>query len=501
MEKILMILEVSQKQSYIFSSKQLRENVARSEQIAYATSSGFFRKTAAGFFDEKENLIYTGGGHTVLQFSDKARALGFARAITHAVLKQFPGMELFVKQIPYDDSLSPQKNLENLSQALERKKSLRNESFRYLSLGMEKLDPVTFQPLPCEREQPEASAAVDSSLPKAPGGYKFPAQFEELTGKELAGEELSGKENFIAVIHIDGNAMGTKVAKIYEKYSHPGADWEECCKSLKNFSDGIDLDFKNSFREMVDEMIARQSPDATLPVRPLILAGDDVCFVTRGKIGLECARVFLERLARKENVELRKLSGVDAAYAACAGVALVHKKYPFHRAYELAEELCSSAKRFGASLDPAGRISAMDWHIEFGQLKDGLSALRKTDYITEDGDHLTLRPVTVLVPDSVGKGPEEPRTYHFFRRLCTDVKKECSKIARGKIKELRTALKQGKIESEFFLKNNEIHKLLRLLGRETENAHGIIDGEEYCLLFDAIELMDHYTAFGEEEAK
>lgn len=491
MEKILMILEVSQKQNYIFSSKQLRENAARSEQIAYVTSSGFFQKAAVSSFNKKENLIYTGGGHTVLQFSDKARALEFARAVTHAVLTQFPGMELFVKQIPYDGRLSPQKNLENLSQALERKKSLRNESFRYLSLGMEKLDPVTFQPLLCEKEKPEASAAVDSSLPKAPGGYKFPAQFED----------LAGEENFIAVIHIDGNAMGTKVAKIYEKYSHPGADWEECCKSLKNFSDGIDLDFKNSFREMVDEMIARQSPDATLPVRPLILAGDDVCFVTRGKIGLECARVFLECLARKENVELRKLSGVDAAYAACAGVALVHKKYPFHRAYELAEELCSSAKRFGASLDPAGRISAMDWHIEFGQLRGGLSELRKTDYITEDGDHLTLRPVTVLVPDGVRKAPESPRTYRFFRRLCADVQKECSKIARGKIKELRTALKQGKIESEFFLKNNEIHRLLRLLGRETENAHGIIDGEEYCLLFDAIELMDHYTAFGEEEAK
>ena len=35
---------------------------------------------------------------------------------------------------------------------------------------------------------------------------------------------------------------------------------------------------------------------AALPIRPLILAGDDVCFVTAGRIALECARVFLERL-------------------------------------------------------------------------------------------------------------------------------------------------------------------------------------------------------------
>ena len=46
MQRILAILEVSQKQAYIFSSKQLKDNAARSAEIGYVTSDAFFRKAA-----------------------------------------------------------------------------------------------------------------------------------------------------------------------------------------------------------------------------------------------------------------------------------------------------------------------------------------------------------------------------------------------------------------------------------------------------------------------
>ena len=39
----LMILEVSQKQNYIFASRLLLHNQLRSAQIAYVTGSDFFR--------------------------------------------------------------------------------------------------------------------------------------------------------------------------------------------------------------------------------------------------------------------------------------------------------------------------------------------------------------------------------------------------------------------------------------------------------------------------
>ena len=61
---VLDILEVSQKQAFIFSSNKLRENVSNSAAIAYVTDSAFFEDSGAPY-DETKNLVYSGGGHSL----------------------------------------------------------------------------------------------------------------------------------------------------------------------------------------------------------------------------------------------------------------------------------------------------------------------------------------------------------------------------------------------------------------------------------------------------
>ena len=485
MSRVLTILEVSQKQAYIFASKRLRENADRSGDISYVTSGAFFARTAGELYREEENLVYSGGGHTVLQFQDGERAAAFARRVTEAVLRQYPGLELFVKTVDYDPALTPGDNLKELSKALERKKARRAASFRVLDFGVEG---------PGGETAPDRSGQPAQSV-RPPEGYRFPAAFDQ----------VAGADNFIAVVHIDGNAMGKRVDGVYGRN---GGDWDQCRAGLQRFSRGIQADFEGAFRETVEEVIRVLAPEGDLPIRPVILAGDDVCFVTAGSIGLECARVFLEKLSARRNRE------DGQPYAACAGVAMVHVKYPFHRAYELSEELCSSAKRFGAGLDQEGRVSAMDWHIEFGQLKDGLSELRE-DYETEDGCRLELRPMAVILPEGVGDNCAPQRRYPYFRKLCAAMRGEYGRIARSKIKELRTALKQGEVEGAFFLQDKEIGDLLY---RPLEVAYSLKERMETamdkaafrafeedgktvkrCLFFDAIELIDHYQPFEEVE--
>lgn len=496
MDKVLVILEVSQKQNYIFASKKLRENAERSGDIAYVTSSAFFQEVAAELYREEDNLVYSGGGHTVLQFNDSDQATAFAKRVTETVLRRYNGLELFVKQTPYDGAKTPGENLKELSAGLERKKALRKAGFRQLSFGVEALDDEIFSPR-TQGGNPIHRPRKSGEL-KPPEDWEFPAEFEK----------LAGRDNFIAVIHIDGNAMGKRVDRVYQKFEQ---GWENCRAGLQRFSRSIQRDFEQSFLEVADE-VARRFPDLvpTLPVRPVILAGDDVCFVSAGSIGLECARVFLERLAAKTNAE----DGEN--YSACAGVALVHTKFPFYRAYELAEELCTSAKRFGTALDPDGRVSAMDWHIEFGQLKDSLTELRE-DYACEDGSRMELRPAAVIVPE--GCSDPDVRTYAFFKSLCLAVQDERGKIARSKIKELRQAFKHGQLESEYFLHDKQIGDLLYhafdaeyrspdrrwayyrdMIRREEKarkEAFRDMDGVNRCLFFDAIEMVDHFTAFEE----
>ena len=372
--KTLVILEVSRKQDYIFSSKRLRDNVRRSAEINHVTSEAFFQK-AAGKQYHPENMVYSGGGHTILQFESREQAVDFTRQVTEAAIRQYPQMELFAKVMEYQNNCTPGENLKNLSAELERKKSFRKSSIRQLTLGVEAKE----QPQPYT----EQFFALDALL--ADSGREIPSEFSE----------LAGEDNFIAVVHIDGNAMGKRVERIYQKV---GSDWENCCKTLRRFSEGIQSDFETAFRKMVNILLQKVplADNQPLPIRPIILAGDDVCFVTAGKIGLEAARVFLEQLSGMQNAE------DGGYYAACAGVAMVHIKYPFHRAYQLSEQLCSSAKVFGSGLNADGAVSAIDWHIEFGQLKEGLSDIR-ADYRTEDGKRLNLRPLFVCGPQECEK--------------------------------------------------------------------------------------------------
>jgi len=76
---------------------------------------------------------------------------------------------------------------------------------------------------------------------------------------------------------------------------------------------------------------------SVIPIRKVVLAGDDVCYITDARIALECAYIFLR--------ELEKHSVMGEKITACAGIAIVKEKYPFFKTYELSEELCKNANQ------------------------------------------------------------------------------------------------------------------------------------------------------------
>ena len=204
LDRVLTILEVSRKQDYIFSSKKLRENADRSNEIAYVTGSEFFRESAKNLYDEQRNMVYAGGGHTVLQFDSADQAVAFTRAVTEDALRRFEGMEIFAKTLPYDESKTPGENLNALSAALERKKAFRQSSFRQMSFGIEALDSLqNYRPQCAEKTDREK---IPENLLAPPEGWEYPKQLADLSG-----------DNFIAVVHIDGNAMGNRVSSLYEE--------------------------------------------------------------------------------------------------------------------------------------------------------------------------------------------------------------------------------------------------------------------------------------------
>ncbi|MBQ9887301.1 MAG: hypothetical protein IJM37_10670 [Lachnospiraceae bacterium] len=146
---VLTILEVSQKQAFIFKSKKLKDNVDNSCLIAWIMSPKFFEKTIndESIFSEKDNLVYSGGGHVVLEFEDKDKSYSFIKIITSEIYKKHTDILVFATSIEYKDTMTPGENLKELTKKLEDKKAKRKAAFHQGSFGVEKINSETLKPV------------------------------------------------------------------------------------------------------------------------------------------------------------------------------------------------------------------------------------------------------------------------------------------------------------------------------------------------------------------
>jgi hypothetical protein len=81
---------------------------------------------------------------------------------------------------------------------------------------------------------------------------------------------------------------------------------------------------------------------------------------------------------------------------------------------------------------------------------------------------------------------EPLRRYENFRNLISEIQKE-ENYAKGSLKELRSVLKQGEKETEYYLRFHQIETLLK--ERLQDN---------FDLLYDAVELIDTFVQLEEE---
>ncbi len=153
----------------------------------------------------------------------------------------------------------------------------------------------------------------------------------------------------------------------------------------------------------------------------------------------EAARIFIEKLSALENaVDHQK-------YTACAGVAIVHQKYPFYKAYELSEMLCSNAKRFLASYDDrikdseprAVRLTGIS-----NSVRSSMILLRCARNMRQGWRNPGVKTLYAVCRTELWK-LEKVRRYRSFKKLLSMLLDKKEVYARGKIKELRGVLKEG----------------------------------------------------------
>ncbi len=446
------------------------------------------------------------------------QAVRFAKKLSKQIFCDYDGLEVFIKIMDYDEKAEPSENIQNLMQKLEEKKAIRRASFRQGTFGMEVSKGEAERVFDSEKKEKEAEQRkkdAENRREKRIREEKKKIQEEETTHYELVTqlEKLGGNKddnNFIAVVHIDGNLMGKKVQendkelrKILDRISDPEKKLDMYREKKQEFSEKIDKLFKGAYSDMQDavkkqiengnlkdlslEEVVNEEKQINFPVRRIITAGDDICFVSEGRIGIECAVEYMKALWKRSKGE----------NSACAGVAIVHQSYPFYKAYEIAESLCSSAKKYNASLDKEGcaNACAIDWHIEYGEMYGGLDEIRK-HYVDADGKSILARPYFVCGDVEYEEKAKEQknRTYANFKQTMEEMEyalhnkcedEEDRMIARRKLKELRTYLKESEEAVDAYFKKSRLDQYL------TKNDKN----------FDVIEVMDTYIGFQTEEDK
>lgn len=275
-------------------------------------------------------------------------------------------------------------------------------------------------------------------------------------------------EEYVAIVHIDGNNMGVKFNGC------------ETLQDRKKKSLEISRKTRDAFNKLIKQIVKEYDYLASndvlklktyLPIRPIIIGGDDITFVCPAKTAVIFAKRFMEYL----------YEGNDG-FSSCAGIVIIPTKYPFFRAYQLAEELCGAAKKESRQ-DKEGKGSSwLDFTILHGEQEASLEQIRKNEYRGALGN-MHFGPY--YVGDTQNPKKDEKNIKKLIRgALALD------KMPKNKVKLLREVI--GKDESEIKLFVEQLEHLGQqkyLEDANKEYAKNIWINKETPYL-DMIELMD-----------
>jgi len=161
---------------------------------------------------------------------------------------------------------------------------------------------------------------------------------------------VSDESAYVAVVHADGNDLGSMLMRIGEHIAKTPQDAEKIYRMISVCIDRITVSAVQHATEKVLFPVYQAAGEKSfIPARPIVLGGDDLTIIVRADLAIEFTCEFLsafERNSRAELAELRRMiQKFPEELTACAGVAFVKKSYPFVSAYHMAESLCDHTKR------------------------------------------------------------------------------------------------------------------------------------------------------------
>lgn len=353
-------------QNFIFETNKLKEISGASAIIDYICTD-FFREIVEinSAFQDK-NLLIGAAGNIKYVFDDYKSCEALVQNFPRKVMNLAPGIIISqaVTEIVGDFTS------EHLQTIESRLKTQRNKPIVQHGLGMmisERSRRTGITGIDWENNEvidnrQKAKRAFKGKAKKSllekfiqdtkGNGYHnlFPEDMEELIGGK-------GKNNWIAVIHADGNDLGKKIMKMTQDNIHAAL--------FRDLSDRIGNATMNAARKAFHQVvITRTKENAKFPFRPIILGGDDITVIIRGDLALDYTHRFLEYFESETKSEFANFEGINfrEGLTACAGIAYIKANYPFHYGVHLAESLCTEAKKKAKKLNVDRTPSCLLFH-------------------------------------------------------------------------------------------------------------------------------------------
>lgn len=380
-EKWLYGASVQGIQGYIFQTNKLKDVIGASELVKELCETDFKREFA--LTGSVEYIVKAAGNiKLILDSEEDCKRIVFQ--FPKYAMEKAPGITLSqaVVKCVSDDMTEDRKKLE------DRLRAQRNRPCKSLTLGSVAMhrSPLTGLPAIPRKDGEVLDEGVLRKREILDENKVNKTLFEIFTGEKVRYSEmgleirdLTGENDWIAIIHADGNSLGELVKDL-------GKEGKE---KLREFSENLDKATRQAAQEAYKKV--KGNDEKKHPIRPIVLGGDDLTVICRGDIAIDFVKEYIKLFEKKtEELLSRKLT-------ACAGIAFIKSSYPFSFGYELAETLCGLAKKDAKSDEMKnaneGMVpSCLMFHKVQSSFVEDYESIKQKELTLKDGSSLCYGP-------------------------------------------------------------------------------------------------------------
>ena len=378
-------------QGFIFQTNRLKDIGGASELVERICTSLFAEllyennDNKSGLLERlasDENAILNAAGNIKYIFTNEEECRRIVASFPKRVMEFAPGVTISQSVVRIEGN-----NFHEAVQNLEANlRTQRNKPMRDLSTGLigiirsretglpathncngDYFDSATYH----KRYEDEENDEEWRNTPKDTFGKLARKAFgdDNVTRGNLPEEisKMTGSNDWIAIIHADGNGLGQVVQKI-------GSDK----RRFKEFSRKLDEATTEAAVKAARKILDTDTPSTygkVIPMRPIVLSGDDHTIICRGDLAIPYTTEFLKAFEEtSRNLLADYINGVfrDGAdhLTACAGIVFVKSSFPFYFGYSLAEALCDRAKKDSKALFKAAEGNLPASALMFHKVQD-----------------------------------------------------------------------------------------------------------------------------------